>query len=59
MNELDFDFALNYKKDNVKHWLDKAAPDGVDIYFDNVGGVISNDVISKVSFFLLICVCFW
>ena len=36
VNELGFDHAINYKTDNVGAELKKAAPEGVDCYFDNV-----------------------
>ncbi|MFH9420689.1 NADP-dependent oxidoreductase [Streptomyces sp. NPDC017529] len=37
--EYGFDAAFNYKSDeSVKEQLRKAAPDGIDVYFDNVGG---------------------
>ena len=35
--ELGFDAAFNYKDGPVVDQLAKAAPDGVDVYFDNVG----------------------
>ena len=36
-----FDAAINYKDtDNMKKAIAKACPDGVDVYFDNVGGEI-------------------
>lgn len=44
---LGFDYAINYKEDNISEALDKAAPKGVDIYYDNVGGAIADTVISK------------
>ena len=34
--ELGFDFAFNYKKVNLDKSLKEAAPDGIDIYCDNV-----------------------
>lgn len=36
--ELGFDAAFNYKQAPVAEQLAKAAPDGIDVYFDNVGG---------------------
>ncbi|MCP2262037.1 hypothetical protein LX15_005769 [Streptoalloteichus tenebrarius] len=36
--ELGFDAAFNYKDGPVREQLRAAAPDGIDVYFDNVGG---------------------
>jgi NADPH-dependent curcumin reductase CurA len=36
--ELGFDAALNYKTDDLNAGLREHCPDGIDIYFDNVGG---------------------
>ncbi|KOG89453.1 NADP-dependent oxidoreductase [Streptomyces varsoviensis] len=36
--EYGFDAAFNYKSGPVKQQLKEAAPDGIDVYFDNVGG---------------------
>lgn len=33
-----FDTALNYRKSPIRRQLANAAPEGIDIYFDNVGG---------------------
>lgn len=38
LEELGFDAAFNYKDGDVRRLLKDAAPDGVDVYFDNVGG---------------------
>merc|ERR1712183_983640 len=46
VKELGFDAAVNYKKDDIMTEIRKAAPDGVDCYFDNIGGDISNGVIN-------------
>jgi hypothetical protein len=38
VKELGFDAAFNYKDGNIPVQLNTAAPDGIDVYFDNVGG---------------------
>ncbi|MFF1482574.1 NADP-dependent oxidoreductase [Streptomyces sp. NPDC058301] len=38
VEELGFDAAFNYKNGPVRDQLRAAAPDGIDVYFDNVGG---------------------
>ncbi|MFE6283719.1 NADP-dependent oxidoreductase [Streptomyces sp. NPDC057877] len=38
VEEYGFDAAFNYKDGPVSQQLRAAAPDGVDVYFDNVGG---------------------
>ncbi|CAL1541431.1 unnamed protein product [Lymnaea stagnalis] len=47
IKSLGFDYAINYKEDNMSDALDKAAPNGVDIYYDNVGGTIADTVYGK------------
>jgi NADPH:quinone reductase len=44
-NELGFDEAVNYKKDSFWKDLKNAVPGGVDVYFDNVGGDVSDAVL--------------
>ena len=48
MEELGFDGAINYKTDDIAARLRECCPAGIDIYFDNVGGNISNEVIKQV-----------
>lgn len=38
VNELGFDGGFNYKKEKVSDALARLAPEGLDIYFENVGG---------------------
>ncbi|RIA91067.1 hypothetical protein C1645_805397 [Glomus cerebriforme] len=38
LNELKFDAAFNYKKNDLNTALSKYCPNGIDIYYDNVGG---------------------
>jgi prostaglandin reductase 2 len=40
-----FTNALNYKKEGFAEKLAEACKDGVDVYFDNVGGEISRKVV--------------
>lgn len=39
-DELGFDAAVDYKADDFRAALKSACPDGVDVYFDNVGGQV-------------------
>ncbi|XP_029040257.1 prostaglandin reductase 1-like [Osmia bicornis bicornis] len=57
VNELGFDHAINYKTENIAAALRKAAPKGIDCYFDNVGGDISATVIYQMREFGRIAVC--
>lgn len=49
---LRFDGAVNYKTQDVATELKRLCPAGVDVYFDNVGGDISDTVIKQVSWIL-------
>jgi NADPH-dependent curcumin reductase CurA len=49
-NELHFDETINYQTTtNLKSSLQQAAPNGVDVYFDNVGGNISDAVMPLIN----------
>ena len=43
-DELGFDHAINYRDEDVGARLRATCPDGIDVYFDNVGGEILDDV---------------
>ncbi|XP_064071964.1 prostaglandin reductase 1-like [Vanessa tameamea] len=47
--ELGFDKALNYKTVDVQTALKSAAPNGIDCYFDNVGGEISSIIMAQMN----------
>lgn len=56
--ELQFDEAINYKTaGDIQKALQDACPDGVDVYFDNVGGPISDAVMNLLNEFARIPVC--
>lgn len=57
VNELGFDAAGNYKTVNVQRFLEENAPNGVDCYFDNVGGEISSNIMSKMNNYGRVAVC--
>jgi NADPH-dependent curcumin reductase CurA len=57
-DDLGFDAAINYKAtDDYRAALDEAAPDGVDVYFDNVGGPITDAVFTKLNLDARVAVC--
>ena len=49
VDELGFDEAIDYKNDNVAARLREACPDGINLYFDNVGGSILNDCLANLA----------
>jgi len=57
-DKFGFDEAINYKTTtDIKEAIAKAAPDGVDVYFDNVGGDISDAILVNVNPFGRVVVC--
>jgi NADPH-dependent curcumin reductase len=48
VDELKFDAAIDYKNENVAARLDELAPDGINVFFDNVGGDILDDVLMRI-----------
>ncbi|RWZ58803.1 NADP-dependent oxidoreductase [Halobacillus fulvus] len=54
---LGIDEAINYKTENVSEALDRACPDGIDVYFDNVGGEISDAIYPRLNKFARIAQC--
>lgn len=47
--DLGFDAAINYKTEDVPSRLHAACPDGIDLYFDNVGGSILNACLGQLA----------
>jgi NADPH-dependent curcumin reductase CurA len=47
--EAHFDAAIDYKSDDVGAKLAELCPDGVDVYFDNVGGEILDAVLARIA----------
>jgi len=57
VDELGFDAAIDYKTEDVRRALREAAPDGVDVYFDNVGGEILDAVLTRLARGARIVIC--
>lgn len=57
ITRIGFDEAFNYKDGDVKGQLAKAAPEGVDVYFDNVGGDHLEAAIEHANTFGRIAMC--
>lgn len=51
------DETINYKDDDIKESLNSLCPDGVDIFFDNVGGKILQSVIENMNKYGRIILC--
>ncbi|MGD9329291.1 MAG: NADP-dependent oxidoreductase, partial [Cyclobacteriaceae bacterium] len=56
-DELGFDAAINYKKESVFRRLKEHCPDGIDVYFDNVGGNILDTVLALINIHARIVTC--
>lgn len=57
-NELKFDEVINYRTTkNIAEAVAQACPNGVDVYFDNVGGEISDAVMAQINKGARIAVC--
>jgi NADPH-dependent curcumin reductase CurA len=56
-DELGFDAAIDYKAQDVRRALREAAPAGVDLYFDNVGGEILDAVLTRLARGARIVIC--
>ena len=48
-DELGFDAAIDYRTEDVPRALATACPDGIDIYFDNVGGAILDACLQRMN----------
>lgn len=57
VNELGFDACIDYKTGSVKDGLKQHCPNGVDIYFDNVGGDILDAVLTRINMKARIIIC--
>jgi NADPH-dependent curcumin reductase CurA len=49
VDELGFDEAIDYKSQDVGRRLRETCPDGIDLYFDNVGGEILDACLARLA----------
>jgi len=49
VDELGFDACVNYKDENLVGQLRTACPDGIDVYFENVGGKVFGAVLRVIN----------
>jgi NADPH-dependent curcumin reductase CurA len=56
-HELGLDAAIDYKSENVKQSLREHCPEGIDVYFDNVGGAILEAVLAQIKLHARIVIC--
>jgi len=58
LDELGFDAAFNYRTEaDFNRQFELLCPDGIDVYFDNVGGAITDAVVRRINTGARICVC--
>lgn len=57
MNEIGADAVIDYKSADISAELKRLAPDGVDVVWDNVGGVILNDVLAHLAMNARVAIC--
>jgi NADPH-dependent curcumin reductase CurA len=57
LEEIGCDVAVNYKAKNFQEALFQACPNGIDLYFENVGGWITDIVLLKTNKFSRIIFC--
>ena len=56
-DELGFDMVLDHKSDDLAGRLAAACPDGIDVYFENVGGAIWQAVLPLLNLYARVPVC--
>jgi NADPH-dependent curcumin reductase CurA len=57
VEQLGFDHAIDYKNESVRASLRRHAPDGVNVFFDNVGGPILDDVLTRLAYHARVVIC--
>lgn len=56
-DELGFDEVINYKTESIRAGLKRTCPNGIDVYFDNVGGETLDAVLAIINQGARISIC--
>jgi NADPH-dependent curcumin reductase len=57
LEELGYDAAIDYKAEDVAAALGEACPQGIDVYFDNVGGAILDAALARLARHARVVIC--
>src|SRR5260370_10486091 len=57
VNEAHFDAAIDYKSEDLGARLSELCPEGIDVFFDNVGGEVLNEVLARINVNARIVLC--
>jgi len=57
VDNLGFDACLDHRGDDLAGALAEACPDGIDVYFENVGGAVADAVYPRLNLFARVPVC--
>ena len=55
--QLGFDAAIDYRSEKVRRRLRDLSPQGLDIFFDNVGGDLLDDALARMAFGARVVIC--
>ena len=57
VDELGYDETINYKSENVSERIAELFPNGIDVFFDNVGGNILNEALNNLAMHARVVIC--
>jgi len=57
VDELGYDAVINYKMENTGERIAELFPDGIDVFFDNVGGDILNAALANLAMHARVVIC--
>jgi NADPH-dependent curcumin reductase CurA len=57
VKEAHFDAAIDYKSEDVGARLSALCPDGIDVFFDNVGGAVLDEALARINLKARIVLC--